>query len=99
MLAYIYGQKLHLPEPAMLDLLRTADMFAVDELCRACAMQLAKPLTHENVLRLLMCGSTYNIAELKQSALDFIVSHGVNVAESADFDAVSKPLLTELVAA
>lgn len=91
MLYYMYaGEFDHDIEDSAGDLLAAAEKYEIDELKTTCGKVLSKSVTIDNALEILILADLYKVNDLKNKALNLIVSHLKDMVESPMFKTVSK---------
>ena len=91
MLRYIYtGEIFDITDSTFLDLIKAADKYQILDLKVRCENDIAKQLTTENALSVLVVAHQSNAVLLKEKTIEFIVANPKTVAENPEFDSLTQ---------
>lgn len=96
-LIYLYSDHMNLDINSALDLLKGADMYAVNNLKGKLENYLSSSLEIENAAKIFKYSSFYNHEKLKKVALAFIKDNYKNVIDSNEFEELPREFMLEII--
>ena len=91
MIRFIYtGVEFHYDDADLLDLLKAADKYAVDDLKKNCEKSISKKLSIENCFKIIEAADKFNADVLKVKAIQFIAKNAEVLIEKPEFNMLKK---------
>lgn len=96
-LIYLYSDHMNLDINSALDLLKGADMYAVNNLKGKLENYLSSSLEIDNAAKIFKYSSFYNHEKLKKVALAFIKDNYKSVIDSSEFEELPREFMLEII--